>query len=304
MKKLSPFVLLTVLALLLGLGIGLYIFSEKPQAPKRQLKIAYTDETLAHEGITIEETGEEESVVARAIVKKVSIDSLWAAFDEMIIRFVIPGNKSCLSKLSNMFSEKDYIDPAQISLKKHGSHSQAVSLLNDILKTVETSEGFHELYLDLLYNIKTDPQKLQAKMSESVICSDVKITNFTTALIMDIARTPMEPELKAELTRELVDVAFRYLISAPSVEYTSSAMEILFSLADTELIPRSSAEDLSLIRQNLINIIQNYESDFRPQGAAVSNLEVMQDFYEELNQLNTSILDLIERLKSELPKGR
>ncbi|MBH47788.1 MAG: hypothetical protein CME71_06420 [Halobacteriovorax sp.] len=289
---------------MIGFVVGLYSFKQDPVLKQSKSVEHSTPQSLADEEITFEQDDTQLEQVEITKVKNETINELWQAYDDLIVRLVLPANKSCMLALENLFQEKDYIDPNQTALRINGSYNQAVNLLNDILNTVQTSEVIHELNLKLLYNPKTDPQKLQGKMSESTICSDVKITNYTNALIKDIAMAKIDPDERNELTRAFVETAHRYIYSASSVEYTSSAMEILFSLSDNELIPRSNMEELSQLRQSLIGLIQNYESDFRPQGAPLSNLEVMQDFYQELNQLNTSILDVIERLKYEIPKGR
>tara|TARA_R110000868_G_scaffold204946_1_gene453124 strand:- start:16210 stop:17124 length:915 start_codon:yes stop_codon:yes gene_type:complete len=304
MKKLSPLLLLILVALLIGFVVGLYSFKQEPISKRPRSVLESAPQSLTDEEVTFEQDDTQVEEVEIKKIKSEMMSELWQAYDDLIVKLVLPGNKSCMQALGNLFQEKDYIDPNQTALRINGSYDQAVNLLNDILNTVQTSEVIHELNLKLLYNPKTDPQKLQGKMSESTICSDVKITNFTNALIKDIARARMEPDERNELTRKFIDIAHRYLYSASSVEYTSSAMEILFSLSDNELIPRANMEELAQLRQTLIGLIQNYESDFRPQGAPLSNLEVMQDFYQELNQFNTSILDIIERLRYEIPKGR
>lgn len=300
MKKLAPFLILLLVAVAIGLWIGLHYFKSDEQATF----VSYSHQKKVTPAQSSKESTPEKSKVNAGLKpnERRSMESIWQEYDRLIAEIVFPTNKACMDELTNAFNEKDYLDPKDNNLYRKGAYDQAKYVLNAIVGKIQNILPLHELNLSLLYNKEVDPLKLKTKMAEGIVCSDVKITNFTNALIKDMARRKLSPEIKSEHTTYLLNISFQYIYSPTSVENTSAAMEVLFGLVDNEFLPRTRTEELSVMRQDLILLVQNYENDFRSENSPELNRQIMQDFYEDLNLFNSSLLELIERLKFELPK--
>src|SRR5690606_24260916 len=85
-----------------------------------------------------------------------------------------------------------------------------------------------------------------------------------------------------------------------SFEYTFTAMEYLFALVDNEVISREYAEDLTVLRQDILNYSLATESDY---SAAVKDKavqrELLFDYFDNQKNFNEEIIRITEKIRND-----
>lgn len=120
------------------------------------------------------------------------------------------------------------------------------------------------------------------------------------SLIRKFSRLDSESPLRKTYTLKMLDLAERYVSGNQSIEHSFVAMEILFSLVDNEALSRDQVDVMMILRQDVLLLVQDFESEFSASNARDVNRDLLRRYRQSIADTNETIRQLIEKLMSEV----
>lgn len=297
MKKSWSVIAIIAIALVFGLLVGRQLFMSE-------------DEGVVTSGKALKKTAADlaQNKVKELPTKKVLEQSLEQPNSALSRLRELAGSelsnldRNCEQEFQALYPTDDFLDQESDVFSSVQTYDQGLMLLAKILDTVSVSREFDVISDEVYRQRDFSPNIMRTLMPHGVVCNDVRYTNFMHALVRSLGRDKnLGPETRRRFITQVLDLADRYVSGFKRMEYTFSAMEYLYALADNELIPNEYSSELAQIRQDIIRYTQDFEGEYRLENGDEVNRELLRTYRDANEQTNESIELLIDRIRADIP---
>lgn len=291
MKKPAQYLIIIVF-IGLGVALGLFWLFPKPEASKDIP--AVVNNTVRKQETTITATKTKEKKTLN------EVDSLWKELNRMSRENVAKANKACEKEFRAHFPNDDFLDPQSDVFSTPEKIEMAFDVINSLANHIEASTQYYDYIDGVLADERFNPVEIHTLHTKGIVCNEVSYTNLMNSLIRRFTRLDRESPLRKAYTSKMLSLAERYVSANQSIEHSFVAMEILFSLVDNEALSRDQVDVMMILRQDVLLLVQDFESEFSVTNTIDSNRDLLRRYRQSIADTNETIRQLIEKLMSEV----
>lgn len=290
MKKPAQYFIIIVF-ISFGVGLGLFWLLPKPEAPK-DIQAVVSNPVVKQEPTITPKKAKEKKTLNE-------VDSLWKELNRMSLENVVEANNACEKEFRAHFPNDDFLDPQSDIFSTNDKIVVALDVANSLTNRIEASTEYFN-YIDVvLDDERFNPIEIHELHAKGIVCNEVSYTNFINSIIRNFSRLDIESTSRKEYTSRMLELAGRYVSANQGVEHSFVAMEILFSLVDNEVLSREQIDYMMILRQDILTLVQDFESEFNPSNASDVNRDLLRRYRQSIADTNETIRQLIEKLMSE-----
>lgn len=303
MKNPKRILLISLAALMVGVWLGFYFFQKPGSVPEKPI--------VENKSFN-KKPQEQESEVSKPTTKNKVLektipsrsDVLLKQLKDLIDDELVVARKQCEEVITQNFKNEDYLDVESGFFDQGQNRDRAIHSLYSLLDSVSITSDFENILEEIVLQPDFNSEIVQAMMERvGVACSDGQMIGFANSFVRGIA---ISEKISAEEKRGYIVKLLEYTQALVThfnrLNLTFFAMENLFSMLDYDLISREYRSELNHIRQETLNLTQDFDIAMEKAKDSDDRREILRTHLQNQAFLNESIKLTIERILSDISR--
>ena len=302
MKKSLPLVILIIFFIALGVWLGTkFIFKKSAPVLNRETVQTEKPNFVKNHKANKKQVKKPRPKRFQNHMPKEIYQEMWSNIDLRLLEMQ-EAEQDCQNTLNDQIKTQDFLDPTSgLANDRYfvlRSLDLSVSLLS---KGFDIQTSAHENLSYLFEYPEYEVDRMRLALEKSRVCQGQKIMNLTQFALRSFAKFN---DLDAEDRKQNVDEILGLALRASSLRMTPDnlyvAMEILSSLVDNQLVVGDYSNELRDIRDDMILLVQDFESEYSLDKSDSVKRELHGDMIESLDYVGDSIENFIEKIQADM----